>query len=957
MSETKERLFLLDGTALAYRAHFAFLRARLTDVQGRPTGAIYGFVATLLKLIREENPDHLGCCFDPPGPTFRHELYEPYKATREKMDDDLAMQLPRLRDVVRAFNIPVLEIPGFEADDVMATVAQRAAREGIDAYIVTGDKDLCQSVEPGVFIYNILKPGQDTEILDEQGVLDSWGVPATKIADVLALMGDASDNVPGVPGVGKKTAVKLLNEYGHIQDVLDAAAADPPLIKQKKLGENLREHRALAELSYDLVIIKRDVPVDVTFEQMRLGDPDKPRLQELFKELNFTRLLADISEDEPTEEIDHDYRIVRTKDDLDAMLAELRTGYIVAFDTETTGLDPLQADLVGMSFSVRAGSGWYVPLNLEPAVLGGDGDDAVQRVLDAVRPFLGDASIRKCGQNAKYDILTMRRAGVEVRGVVLDTMIASFCLDPGQRQHSLDALSLRLFNYRKTPTSELIGSGRSQITMDEVPIDTVGEYACEDADFTYRLAQEFAPRLDDDPVGPLYRDVEMPLVDVLCDMEWEGVRLDSEMLVELSAELEKLASTLEREICELAGEVFNVKSPKQLGVVLFDNLKIQGRKHVRKTKTGWATDERTLRNFSDNPIVSKLLRHRSLVKLRGTYTEALPKLVNPHSGRVHTSYSQVAAVTGRLASSDPNLQNIPIRTEEGREIRRAFVARAEGWLLLSADYSQIELRVLAHLSQDEHLCRSFAEGADVHRETAARIFGMAPALITPEIRGRAKAINFGIVYGMGATRLAQDTGITRREAVSFIENYFKAYPGVKVFVEDLKALAREQGYVSTLLGRRRPLADMLESPNQRVQAAVDNVAVNTPIQGTAADIIKLAMLKLHAAIKEAGLASRMILQVHDELIFDVAPGELETVKELVKTEMEGAYPLRVPLLVHHEEPAVSVAHPRRGRSARDHGDFVRHAPGASGLQAIAARSRGARSHRRPRCRPAVAGAH
>jgi DNA polymerase-1 len=866
MSETKERLFLLDGTALAYRAHFAFLRARLTDTKGRPTGAIYGFVATLLKLIRDEDPDHLGCCFV-------------------------------LRDVVRAFNIPVLELPGFEADDVMATVAQRAAKAGIDAYIVTGDKDLCQSVEPGVFIYNILKPGQDTEVLDEQGVLESWGVPATKVADVLALMGDASDNVPGVPGVGKKTAVKLLNEYGHIQDVLAAAAADPPLIKQKKLGENLRNHRDLAELSYELVLVKRDVPVDVTFDELRLGDPDKPRLQELFKELNFTRLLADVTDEVPTEEMEHDYRIVRTKDELDAMLAVLRKGDLVAFDTETTGLDPLQADLVGMSFSVKAGTGYYVPLNLEPPVLGGDGDDAVQRVLEALRPFLEDESVKKCGQNAKYDLLAMRRAGIEVGGMELDTLIASFCLDPGQRQHSLDALSLRYFNYRKTPTSELIGSGRNQITMDQVEVDRVGEYACEDADFTYRLACEFAPRLEKAAVGPLYRDVEMPLVDVLRDMEWEGVRLDVDMLVGLSADLEKQAGTLEREICELAGEAFNVKSPKQLGVVLFDNLKIQGRKHVRKTKTGWATDERTLRSFSDNPIVSKLLRHRSLVKLRGTYTEALPKLVNPHTGRVHTSYSQVAAVTGRLASSDPNLQNIPIRTEEGREIRRAFVPRADGWTLLSADYSQIELRVLAHLSEDEHLCTAFADGADIHRETAARIFGMAPALITPEIRGRAKAINFGIVYGMGATRLAQDTGITRKEATSFIENYFKAYPGVKRFVDGLKVMAREQGYVTTLLGRRRPLADMLESSNQRVQAAVDNVAVNTPIQGTAADIIKLAMLRLHGAMRDAALESRMILQVHDELIFDVAPGELDAMKDLVRERMEGAYPLRVPLLV------------------------------------------------------------
>ena len=896
MSQPRERLFLLDGTALAYRAHFAFLRARLTDTRGRPTGAVYGFVATLLKLIRDERPDHLGCCFDPPGPTFRHERYEPYKATRERMDDDLAVQLPVLRDVVRAFNIPVLEVPGFEADDVMATLAERAAKQGIDAYIVTGDKDLCQSVEPGVFIYNILKPGQDTEILDEEGVTRTWGVPPARVADVLALMGDTSDNVPGVPGVGKKTAVKLLNEYDSVTAVLDAAAEGR--IPQKKLAENLVAFRQQAELSHELVLVRRDVPLEVTFDDLRLGDRDDERLHELFVDLNFTRLLQEISADVPAaQDEEHDYRTVRTKADLDAMLAALRGAELVAFDTETTALDPLQADLVGISFSTRRRSGWYVPLNAEPPVLGGDGDEAVRRVLDALRPVLESPDVRKCGQNAKYDILALRRAGVHVQGVAIDTMIASFCLDPGQRQHGLDALALRLFNYRKIPTSELIGSGRNQITMDQVEVERVSEYAAEDADFAYRIAREFEPRLAKDPAGPLFRDVEMPLMPVLADMEWEGVRLDTELLAELSAELEKRAGALEREICEMAGEAFNVNSPKQLGEVLFDRMHIQGRQHVRRTKSGWATDERTLRKFEDHPIVEKLLRFRSLTKLRGTYTEALPKLVNPHTGRVHTSYSQVAAVTGRLASSDPNLQNIPIRTEDGREIRRAFVPRSEGWTLLSADYSQIELRVLAHLSGDEHLCQAFADGEDIHRRTAARIFGMAPALVTPEIRGRAKAINFGIIYGMGASRLAQDTGISRKEAAAFIDGYFRAYPGVRDFVESLKTAAREQGYVTTLLGRRRPLRDMLESDNQRIQAAVDNVAVNTPIQGSAAEIIKLAMLRLHAAIAAGRLASRMVLQVHDELVFDVAPDELDTVRSLVKEHMESAYALRVPLVV------------------------------------------------------------
>ncbi len=896
MSQTRERLFLLDGTALAYRAHFAFIRARLTDVRGRPTGAIYGFVATLLKLLRDEQPELLGCCFDPPGPTFRHLRYEPYKATRESMDEDLAAQLPLLREVVRAFNIPVLEIPGFEADDVMATMAERAAGEGVDAYIVTGDKDLCQSVGPHVYIYNILKPGQATEILDAKGVQDSWGVPPDRVADVLALMGDSSDNVPGVPGVGKKTAVRLINEFGPIAKVLDAAAAEPPLVKQKKLCQNLREFREQAELSYELVLVKRDVDVPVTFDELRMGPRDDERLHEMFTDLNFTRLLAEVTAVGSRDE-EHDYTIVKTSEQLDAMVAALREADLVAFDCETTGLDPLQAVLVGLSFSIAEATGWYVPVNLDPPILGGEGADAVTRVLDAVRPVLEDPSIRKCGQNAKYDILALRHAGVRVRGVELDTLIASFCLDPEHRQHNLDALALRHFGYRKTPTSELLGTGRNQITMAEVPVDEVGDYACEDADFAYRLAKEFAPRLAEASVGSLFRDLEMPLLPVLADMEWAGVRLDVPALERMSVDLAEQAGRLERQVCELAGEAFNVGSPKQLGVILFEKLCIQGRKRVRKTKTGWATDERTLRAFANEPIVEKLLRFRTLRKLRGTYTEALPKLVNPRSGRVHTSYSQTGAVTGRLASSDPNLQNIPIRTEEGREIRRAFIPRAEGWQLLSADYSQVELRVLAHLSEDEHLCAAFEAGEDIHRSTAARIFGMSPLLVTSEVRSRAKAINFGIVYGMGATRLAQDTGISRKEAAEFIDEYFRAYPRIRAFVDGLKETAREQGFVTTLMGRRRSLVDMMESTNPRVQAAVDNVAVNTPIQGSAADIIKVAMLSLHAALQSDEYQSEMILQVHDELVFDVAPGELDALSALVRAHMEGAYELRVPLVV------------------------------------------------------------
>ena len=584
----------------------------------------------------------------------------------------------------------------------------------------------------------------------------------------------------------------------------------------------------------------------------------------------------------------HEYVVVRTAEALAQLVKSLRKAELFALDTETTGLDPLRSELVGISVSFEEAKGFYVPLNAElPRA----------DVLDALRGVFEDESRPKAGQNAKYDLLVLRTAGVDVRGYTIDTMIASFCLDPDARQHNLDALALRHYGYKKIATKELIGSGKSQRTMAEVPVAQVGEYACEDADFTFRLAQHFLPRLRTDEVGALFRDVEMPLMPVLADMEQAGVRVDVAQLRRMSKDLEARASVLEREVCEIAGTAFNLNSPKQLGPVLFDKLKIQGERKVKSTQTGYATDEATLAKFADHPIVKKLLDYRSLTKLKGTYTDALAELVNPNTGRVHTSYSQVGAITGRLASSDPNLQNIPIRTAEGREIRRAFVPREAGWKLLSADYSQIELRILAHLSGDANLTAAFREGADIHRQTAARVFGVMPAMVTPELRGRAKAINFGIVYGMGATRLADETGMTRKEATQFIDRYFAAYPGVRDYLENGRNEARAKGFVTTLLGRRRSLRDMYESTDPRVVAAAENVAVNTPIQGSAADIIKIAMIRLHREIARRGLSSQMILQVHDELVFDVAPGEVEEMKALVKSYMEGAYAMTVPLLV------------------------------------------------------------
>jgi DNA polymerase-1 len=888
MTGTRERLFLLDGTALAYRAYFAFLRtANLTDVKGRPTGAIYGFVMTLLKLMKDEKPDHVGVCFDPDGPTFRHERYAEYKATRERMEPDLVEQIETMRAIVRGFDIPVLEVPGFEADDVLGTIAKRAAARGIDTFIVTGDKDLCQCVGPRVRIYNILKPGQDTVILDEAGVEASWGVPPKHVVDVLALMGDSSDNVPGVPGVGEKTAVKLVQEHGSVREILEKAARDETTVKPPKLREKLLANRELAELSLELVTINDEVPIDSKFEDLKVGPRHEDELQEIFRGLNFTGLLAEVTTTKAAT-TEHEYHVVRTKAELDALVAALAKADLFSVDTETTGLDPLRSTIVGASFSYEETKAYYVPFNAELAP---------EAVLDALRPLLEDAKHQKAGQNAKYDALAFRSAGIHVEGYAIDTMIASFCLDPEQRQHNLDALALRHYGYKKIATKDLIGSGKTQRTMAEVPVEQVGEYACEDADFTFRLARAFLPRLTDSDVGPLFRDVEMPLMPVLADMEAAGVRVDAERLVAMSKELAERASVLEREVCEIAGTAFNLNSPKQLGPVLFEKLRIQGDRKVRATKTGYATDEATLAKFAEHPIVRKLLDFRSVTKLKSTYTDALAELVNPKTGRVHTSYSQVGAITGRLASSDPNLQNIPIRTAEGREIRRAFVPREKGWKLLSADYSQIELRILAHLSGDENLRAAFLAGADIHRQTAARVFGVMPAMVTPELRNRAKAINFGIVYGMGATRLAEETGMTRKEAIEFIDRYFAAYPMVRGYLDRGRVEARAKGFVTTLFGRRRSLKDMYESTDPRVVAAAENVAVNTPIQGSAADIIKMAMIRIHGDLRTRRLSSEMILQVHDELVFDVAPGELEAMQELVKSRMEGAYEMSVPLVV------------------------------------------------------------
>jgi DNA polymerase-1 len=893
-SPGEKRLFLLDGTALAYRAHHALSRSRLTDRAGRPTGAIYGFTDSVLKILREEAPDHLAVAFDTKEPTFRHARYEAYKATREKMPPELVEQMPRVREVVRALGFPVLELPGWEADDVLATVAKRAAGEGARVFLVTGDKDLFQLVDDRISIYNVLAKGGTIEVLDPKGVEEKFGVPPGRVPDVLALMGDASDNVPGVPGVGPKTAIELVKRFGGLEDVLARAAE----VEKPKVREALLKEAASARLSYELVKIPCDAPVDFSFEDAAVGPPDRDVVAPLFEQLDFRRFLAELPGQAAPPEEGRRYRTVRTREDLDALIAELRAASIFTCDTETTGTDPMVAAPVGLSFSTAPLSAWYVPLNLEPTILGGPKGSDAAGVLEALRPLLEDPKRAKAGQNAKYDLLVYRCAGVRPAGLAHDTMVLSFLLDSKERTHNLDDLAFRHLKLRKIPTTDLIGKGRDQVTMAEVPVERVAEYACEDADATLRVLRALEPRLAGSGVEALYRDVEMPLVGVLADMEERGIRVDAAALERMAAESGVREEALAAEIRALAGEPeLNVNSTVQLGLVLFERLQVQGKRKAKRTKIGYRTDVETLEEYVEHPIVGKILEYRARAKMRSTYLEPLPRMVNPRTGRLHTSFSQIGAITGRLSSSDPNLQNIPVRTEEGRAIRRCFVPGEPGWRLVSADYSQIELRVLAHIAGDPGFIEAFKAGEDIHRATAARIFGLLPAAVDPGMRNRAKAINFGVIYGMGEQRLARETGITPKEAREFIDAYFRTYPRVKAFHEEQLRLAMERGYVETILGRRRHIRDELTSPDGGVAANARNNAINTPIQGSAADIVKKAMIEVHRRLATSKLDARLLLQVHDELVLECPADQVDRLTALLRDAMEKVVDLKVPLVV------------------------------------------------------------
>jgi len=907
-------LFLLDGHALIYRAFFAMISRPLTTSRGENTSAPFGLSRFLIRILEEYRPDYIGVVLDA-GDSYRTELFEEYKATREKMPDELAASMDRCREVVEAFRVPVIEIPPWEADDVIGTLARQASAAGLDTVIVSGDKDFYQLIDHDVHLLNPGRSGpgavEEAEITPENAA-ERLGVPPRLVVDYLALIGDSSDNVPGVRGIGPKTAPGLLEEHGSLEALLEAAET----IDSTRVRNALLAHADTARLSKQLVTIRTDAPIHLDLAALRRDPPDRARLRELFLDLEFHGLAREYAPDEPAPDEDapgtgadsRQYETVTDSARLAEVLAELRGAEMVAIDTETSSLDPLRADLVGISFASRPGRAWYLPFaHVPPAsVPDAEGNPSFAFHTTAVpnlpsirsdemadlRALIADPTISKVGHNIKYDMHVLERAGAPIGGIEFDTSLGSYVLDPGKRSHSLDVLGLERLKRKLISYSEVCGSGRSQIPFSEVPLDRATEYAAEDADVTLELYGLEKQDLEAHEMLDLLHDVEMPLVPVLAAMETRGVRIDEAFFHRLGEKFSGELGQVEDEIRKLAGTEVNLRSVPQLRTLLFETLELPV---VKKTKTGPSTDESVLSQLAEegHTVPRLILEYRELDKLDSTYVRKLPTMVNPRTGRIHTSFNQTVAATGRLSSSDPNLQNIPIRSPLGREIRKGFVP-AEGFKFVSADYSQIELRVLAHLSGDPVYVEAFRGDGDIHRETAARIFGVDPDSVTPAMRDRAKTINFGIIYGQGAGSLSRQLGISRGEAEDFIEAYFERFAGVRDYLETMKDTAREKGFVETLLGRRRYIPE-IRSRNPGVRGFGERLATNSPIQGTAADLIKVAMIRLHRRLGDG--ESRMLLQVHDELLFETPAAEVEALTAVVREEMEGAIELEVPLRV------------------------------------------------------------
>ncbi len=892
-------LLLVDGSALVYRLHFAFSRTGLTGPEGQPIGATYGVALFLHSILDRPDLDAAACVFDTKGPTFRHQVFPEYKATRQKMPEELAAQLDPIKEIIEAMGLAVLELPGYEADDVIGTLAVKAAEHGYDVLILSGDKDFGQLVNDRIRLLVPQRQGTGLLEMDGKAVEEKWGVPPAKIVDFMGLKGDASDNIPGVPKVGDKTAVELIWRYGSLEEVLKHADEIP----KPALRKNLLEFADQARLSRRLVTIDTSAPVDVSLDQLTRKPPDNRRLIEIYRRYGFHSLMNRLQVERSAPSADLDYRTVTSGEELMGLIEQWRRGDPLSFDVETTSEVPMRAELVGLSFSVREAQAWYVPVNQgvfpesdAPITrLGQPVPGETRWVLETLRPVLEDENVPKCGQNLKYDALVLRCYGIELRGVAFDTMIASYLLNPSRRQHNLDSLAMEYLDFKKVPTSDLIGSGKKQISMADVSLDRIAPYACEDADIARRLYEVLKRKLEEEEnLYDLFLNLEMPLLPVLKEMEYVGIALDRDLLGQLSNEMGAQLDELTRRIYELAGIEFNINSTQQLQHVLFEKL---GLKPVKKTKTGYSTDVEVLEKLAaQHPLPRTLLEYRQLQKLKSTYVDALPKMIHPITGRVHTSFNQTITATGRLSSSDPNLQNIPIRTEIGGQIRKAFVPGKPSRRILSADYSQIELRLVAHISGDAEMIRAFREGGDIHTATAARIMKVPPEEVTPEMRRAAKAVNFGIIYGMGDWGLSERLDIPLNIAADFRRQYFETYPGVKAYMESIVEKARREQRVTTLMGRVRHLPD-INSRNRTVREFAERTAINTPIQGTAADMIKLAMIRVHRRLRSLEDRVHMILQVHDELVFEVEEEILEQVKTIVKEEMEGAMELKVPVVV------------------------------------------------------------
>ena len=888
---TRKRMFLIDGYAMLYRAHFAMIRNPLITSYGLPTSALFGFLNQLFRILKKENPDYVATIFDTKEKTFRHKKYPDYKATRDPMPEELQEQLPHLWKLIEAMQIPQLSRAGFEADDIIGTLVKHGLDQDLDVFIVSGDKDFMQLINANVFLFTPGTRNKPDKIYDKKGVEDRWGVPPEKIVDLFGLMGDSSDNIPGVFGVGPKSAMKLIHDYGTLEEALENAES----VTNKRVRNGLLEGKDNAILSKDLVTIVTDVPLDREIDELVRQDMDIEAMESLLTEYEFHALINQLpgsaeEKKSTNKNSDKDYKIITTVKNLKTYFNSVKSNSLLSFDIETDGLDPMQNTIVGLSFATKANSGIYVPIVYKEKQKNHFGDDDLSAVIEIIRPIMQDKNIPKTGQNAKFDMLVFKRHGIDVKGLVCDTMIAAHLLKPESRSYKLDNLSIEYLNYRMVPIEDLIGKGKNQISMTEVELDNAGFYAAEDADVAWQLTEIFQKQLQDSGLDHFFKKIELPLLNVLMDMEYQGTYVDKEMLEKMSLDLGKKIENLTKEIIKEVGTEFNINSTQQLANILFDVLNLR---KVKQRSTAESVLE-ALRN--EHPLPGMILNYRKLNKLKNTYVDTLPPLVNPDTGRIHTTFGQTIASTGRLSSSNPNFQNIPIRTDEGREIRKSFKAQKKGWLIFSADYSQIELRIMAHLSQDPALMEAFNKNEDIHSRTASDVFGVGIKDLLPEMRRTAKVVNFGIMYGAGAFRLSQELGIPRSEAQVIIDTYFERYAGIREYMDRTIKQAEDQKYVETVLGRRRNIWN-IDSENHIQREAAKRMAINMPIQGTAAEMIKLAMLDIHHTLINKGFETRMILQIHDELLFEAPAQEIDTLQEMVSDKMVNAMPLTIPLVV------------------------------------------------------------